>query len=195
MSGVKCMQLLDTNMPIDETSIFTYLAFSTTFFSTSFLVSAPQTPSQSKFLDQNSIWPSEISQGAFYIYIYSQQGSLCPGGHLAFHGLRSKSLWEYQTTWRSLVFLIEKEEQGSFFTYVDSYQTLLPMLEVLQVQLPDEYEWNPFHGSNESVWTHNLEGVEAFAEPKSVCLLADIDLPWITCDHPPHFCASSDRQR
>ena len=121
MSGVKCMQLLDTNMPIDEiSSIFTYLAFSTTFLSTSFLVSAPQTPSQSKSLDQNSIRPREISQGALYIYIYSQQGSLCPGGHRAFHGLRSKSLWEHQTTWRSLVFLIEKEEQDSFFTYVDS---------------------------------------------------------------------------
>ena len=148
------------------------------------------------------------------------------------------------------VFLIKKH----FFTYVDSDQILLPMLEVLQVQLPDDYEWNPFlerskklkpklrldfetvdvvplelcnwytqiaqHNSShyplfkeftvwqrhaypflesescdESVWTHDLEGDEAFDESKSVCLLADIDLSWITSDHPPHFCASSHRQR
>ena len=37
-------------------------------------------------------------------------------------------------------FLIEKK-QGSFFTHVDSHQILPPMLEVLQVELPEKYEW------------------------------------------------------
>ena len=108
------------------------------------------------------------------------------------------------------VFLIKKEEHGSFFTNLDTHQILPPMLEVLQVELPRDYEWNPFLESKdlkpkhktvdlaplelrnwltqiahyksshypllkeltiwqqsypftkpwETVWTHNLEGVE-----------------------------------
>lgn len=62
------------------------------------------------------------------------------------YGLRAfKNIKRLGVSW---AFLIEKEPR-SIVTHVDSHQILPSMLEVMQVQLPEDYEWNPFPRSKE----------------------------------------------
>ena len=241
LSGLKCLKLSNVTFRIDRTSPFITLP------------SALHSFRQDGYY--HSMMPMPLNLSHWVEILYGHRKSLeelfisidqlhwncnvlsMGSGLRAFENIKLLGVpWE---------FLIEKK-QGSFFTHVDSHQILPPMLEVLQVELPEKYEWEgkdekPEYDTvdvpslelsnwiiqvaqdkcshyprlkeftiwqkctalyvfenmeipHETVWTHILEDVEGFAEPRMVCLLADINLSWITCNYPPHFCASSGQR-
>ena len=242
MSGLKCLQLLNSSFPVDRASpIFTWPSALHSFRQDGYHYrSMPVNLShwvETLYSHRKSLEELFVSIDHFYLSCIglSTGPSLRAFENIKLLGVPSEFF---------------KKKQGSFFTYVDSHQILPPMLEVLQVELPERYEWDPqlerrmeeepeydkayvpplelcnwimqvaqnkySHYprlkkftiwqkcaalyknmeiiTHETIWTHILEDFEGFAETRIVCLLADINLSWITCNFPPHFCASSGQR-